>query len=1250
MLLLVVIGALSAQVAEGRTSASGVDNSSGFTAGSLALNGSAALSGTTLRLTDGKGFEAASAFSNTLVNVQAFTNDFTFQLSGASADGFMFVLQNQGLTALGAYGGDLGYGEGTGGIQKSVAIKFDLYSNDGEGADSTGLFTAGARPTLPSTDLTSTGLNLHSGNIIQAHMTYDGSTLQVLLTDSVTGATATQSYTVNIPALVGSNAAYAGFTAGTGGLSATQNILTWKFTPGLNTSSSGFTAGSLALNGSAALSGTTLRLTDGKDFEAASAFSPTLVNVQAFTNDFTFQLSGASADGFMFVLQNQGLTALGAYGGDLGYGEGTGGIQKSVAIKFDLYSNDGEGADSTGLFTTGARPTLPSTDLTSTGLNLHSGNIIQAHMTYDGSTLQVLLTDSVTGATATQSYTVNIPALVGSNAAYAGFTAGTGGLSATQNILTWKFTPGLNTNGSGFTAGSLALNGSAALSGTSLQLTDGKDFEAASAFSPTLVNVQAFTNDFTFQLSGASADGFMFVLQNQGLTALGAYGGDLGYGEGTGGIQKSVAIKFDLYSNDGEGADSTGLFTAGARPTLPSTDLTSTGLNLHSGNIIQAHMTYDGSTLQVLLTDSVTGATATQSYTVNIPALAGSNAAYAGFTAGTGGLSATQNILTWKFASGTPFASPVASPQGGTYAAAQQVTLSDTSAGASLFYTLDGSVPTSSSTLYTGPITIGATATLRAIAVLNGVASLPSTQTYTIPTVTSSQVIKHVVVIFDENVSFDHYFATYPFATNPAGETSFTAATGTPIPNGLSGTLLTANPNRTNSANAQGATNPFRLDPKQALTSDQDHDYTAEQIAFDKGAMDLFPYSLGVPDSMSLLNSTGGAAIDATNGLTMGYYDGNTVTALWNYAQRYALNDHAFTTNFGPSTPGAINLVSGQTNGAVSTPPGASSLVSDGSGGFTLVGDSDPTGDICSGGGNTVQMTGPNIGTMLTAAKITWGFFAGGFDLTQVNVNGSTGCGRNTTSAISGMNRGDYVPHHEPFQYYAATANPNHKRPSTVMSIGSDDQSNHQYDLHDFTDTLAVGNMPAVSFLKAIATQDGHAGYSDPLDEQAFLVNTINTIQQSSFWSSTAIIILYDDSDGWYDHATMVVNGSATAYDAFSGNSQCASGTATSLNALPGVNSTTLHAQGRCGYGPRIPFLVVSPWSRRNVVDSTLIDQTSVAKFIEDTFLSGTRMGSGSFDSLAGSLVNMFDFSTQSVPNAGVVLLDPKTGLVTSPN
>ena len=105
--------------------------------------------------------------------------------------------------------------------------------------------------------------------------------------------------------------------------------------------------------------------------------------------------------------------------------------------------------------------------------------------------------------------------------------------------------------------------------------------------------------------------------------------------------------------------------------------------------------------------------------------------------------------------------------------------------------------------------------------------------------------IKHLVVIFQENVSFDHYFATYPIATNPAGEPRFEAAHGTPSVNGLTGALLTNNPNATNPVNAAGATNPFRLDRSEAATADQDHDYTPEQLAFDHGLMDAFPASVG---------------------------------------------------------------------------------------------------------------------------------------------------------------------------------------------------------------------------------------------------------------------------------------------------------------------------------------------------------------------------------------------------------------------
>jgi len=514
---------------------------------------------------------------------------------------------------------------------------------------------------------------------------------------------------------------------------------------------------------------------------------------------------------------------------------------------------------------------------------------------------------------------------------------------------------------------------------------------------------------------------------------------------------------------------------------------------------------------------------------------------------------------------------------------------------------------------------------------------------------TASAVIKHVVVIFGENISFDHYFGTYPNAQNRVGEIPFTAAAGTPTPNNYvsNPSLLTANPNLS-AGNGAAASNPFRLAPAQALTADQDHGYTDEQTAFDGGKMDLFPLSVGAADNATQLSTTGASAIAATKALTMAYYDGNTVTALWNYAQHYALNDHSFSTNFGPSTPGAVNLISGQTNGVVNTVNPGGAVVADGNGGLTLISDADPTGDICSSTSTSVSMSGKNIGDLLNSAKLTWGWFEGGFDLTITNPNNTTGCSRSTLSAVTGTQT-DYSPHHQPFQYYASTANFNHTRPTSVAAIGTTDAANHQYDIHDFTDTLAAGNLPAVSFLKAQRYQDAHPGNSDPLDEQAFIVNTVNAIEKSTFWASTAIIIAYDDSDGWYDHLANLVNGSATTADTLNGPGVCISTTAAAA-ALPGLTGTK-PAQGRCGYGPRQPLMVISPWAKKNVIDATVTDQSSITKFIEDVFLSSQRIGGGSTDSSAGSLNNMFDFSNGAVmPNPNVVTLNPTTGVVTSGN
>jgi len=262
----------------------------------------------------------------------------------------------------------------------------------------------------------------------------------------------------------------------------------------------------------------------------------------------------------------------------------------------------------------------------------------------------------------------------------------------------------------------------------------------------------------------------------------------------------------------------------------------------------------------------------------------------------------------------------------------------------------------------------------------------------------------------------------------------------------------------------------------------------------------------------------------------MGYYDGNTITALWNYAQHFAMSDNSFSTGFGPSTPGALNLISGQTHGASITSGSAAGNVTAGS----VTGDPRPSlaMDDCTIASKTlVTMSGTNVGDLLNAKGLTWGWFQGGFKPSSAP-GGKAVCAT-TNNNISGASAGtDYIPHHEPFQYYPQTANPHHLPPTSVSKIGGTDQANHQYDLSDFFNALNADNLPAVSYLKAAAYQDGHAGYSDPLDEQTFLVNTINTIMKSPFWKNTAIIIAYDDSDGWYDHVMgPIVHQSSTTDD-----------------------------------------------------------------------------------------------------------------------
>jgi phospholipase C len=279
-----------------------------------------------------------------------------------------------------------------------------------------------------------------------------------------------------------------------------------------------------------------------------------------------------------------------------------------------------------------------------------------------------------------------------------------------------------------------------------------------------------------------------------------------------------------------------------------------------------------------------------------------------------------------------------------------------------------------------------------------------------------------------------------------------------------------------------------------------------------------------------------------------------------------------------------------------------------------------------------------NIGDLLTAAGVSWGSFMGGFNLSTVNPNGTTGCTRSSTG-LAGPT-GDYIPHHSFFNYYTSTANYGHTRPASIAEIGNGGPANHQYDLQDFYAAVAEGNFPAVNFIKAQAFQDGHAGYSDPLDEQTFVVDLVNFLEAQPTWSSTAVVVMYDDSDGWYDHQMgPIMNTSVGPDDALTGPGLCGS----AATALPGYNPTANpHALGRCGYGPRMPLLVISPWAKQNFVDHTVTDQSSIIRFVEDNWLSQQRIGQGSFDGIASSIAQMFNFT--KIRSNGTLFLNPSNG------
>lgn len=448
---------------------------------------------------------------------------------------------------------------------------------------------------------------------------------------------------------------------------------------------SGFNgATGLQVNGAATFKNGAIQLTNGGQFQAGSVFTTARISSYYFVSEFDFQLTDATADGFAFVMQSTGPDALGSSGGGVGYGNPPAyagpQIVASNAVVFDLHNNQGEGSNSVRVEQNGITSPANSFDLTPYGLDLHSGHrfhvIVNSYSTSAPS--GIAITDTVTNITATiPTYLFNF---INGGTGYIGFTGATGSGTATQSILNWTYTsytpslyccsnpgPADLSFPNGFSGASgLKFNGGATIAKNVLQLTHGTQFETTSVFSTKEIDVgfNGFDTDFDFNLSDGSGDGFAFVVQDQSPSALGTSGGGLGYGPDHPGapgykIGMSQAVKFDLHNNAGEGSNSTGFYQAGASPTVPSIDLTPSGIDLHNGHTFHAHLTFtylapydeDNFTSSVVVT--ITDLDVYKVFQKKIPLdstkLDIANLAYAGFTAGTGETPSSIQILNWRF-------------------------------------------------------------------------------------------------------------------------------------------------------------------------------------------------------------------------------------------------------------------------------------------------------------------------------------------------------------------------------------------------------------------------------------------------------------------------------------------------------------------------------------------------------------------------------------------------------------------------
>ncbi len=408
------------------------------------------------------------------------------------------------------------------------------------------------------------------------------------------------------------------------------------------------------------------------------------------------------------------------------------------------------------------------------------------------------------------------------------------------------------------------------------------------------------------------------------------------------------------------------------------------------------------------------------------------------------------------------------------------------------------------------------------------------------PTLSLQSKINHIIVIYQENWSFDSLFGNFPGA-NGFNNSTVVQVDATPQKNKLTvlpQPILNGAPDTRFPANLPPV--PFNQQTyigTDAFTGDPNHNFYIQQAQIDGGAMDRYA-----------------AYGNGAGGQSMAYFDATQLPE-GKLAQQYTLLDNFAQPTFGGSflnnmwmacactpftgttIPGAANIQPYNADGTPAVLGGAEGRVTND--GYVV--NTSYTTQYPQLTSNTSikfvpPLGNPTLGDRLSAANVSWKFYSGGL-----------------TQALAGNPDPTFQAHHQSYLYFSNYA------PGTAGASHIVD-----YDAN-FQKDLAAGNLPSVSWVKLLGANNEHPGYANLITGQTYVANLISQIQMSSSWKDTMIVVFYDEAGGHFDHVA------PTPVD-------------------------------RWGPSTRVPAYIVSPFARRGVVDHTKYEATSILRTIEDRY------------------------------------------------